>query len=47
MDHKLLEIVLACKKWHFYLDSKKTFILIDDVLSGAFWHILLFIVTQN
>ena len=29
IDHELLAIVLACKRWHFYLDGKKTVVLID------------------
>ena len=28
-DHKLLAIMLACKRWHPYLDGKKTVVLID------------------
>ena len=27
MDHELLAIVLACKRWHPYLDGKKTVVL--------------------
>ena len=26
-DHELLAIVLACKRWHPYLDGKKTVVL--------------------
>ena len=29
MDHTLLAIVLACKRWHSYLDGKKTIMLTD------------------
>ena len=29
-DHKLLAIVLACKKWCPYLDGKKTVVLTDQ-----------------
>ena len=29
MDCKLLAIVLACKRWHLYLDGKKTIVLAD------------------
>ena len=29
MDHDLLAIVLACKRWRPYLDGKKTIVLID------------------
>ena len=28
-DHELLAIVLACKRWHPYLDGKKTVVLTD------------------
>ena len=28
-DHKLLAIVLVCKRWHPYLDGKKTVVLTD------------------
>ena len=28
-DHKLLAIVLECKRWCFYLDGKKTVVLTD------------------
>ena len=29
MDHKLLTILLACKRWYLYLDGKKTIVLLD------------------
>ena len=29
IDYKLLEIILACKKWHLYLDGKRTIVVID------------------
>ena len=29
IDHELLVIVFACKKWHPYLDGKKTVVLTD------------------
>ena len=32
MNHELLAIVLACKKWRPYLDGKKTVVLTDQNL---------------
>ena len=31
MDHELFAILLACKKWHLYLHSKKIVILSDHI----------------